>query len=140
MNTTITIDINGNSHDLITHELTGAAIKALDQHEHGTLFRLHDGERHHVADDELVHLRDHEQFVVSPDEHVAFRVEVDDESVLFHDHTRTGAEIKERAHRPAGNVLYRIHDGQRIKIADSEIVHLKQGEVFVTMPPVGQAS
>ena len=139
MNTTITIDINGHSHDLITHELTGAAIKALGHREQGALFRLHDGERYRIADDELVHLHDHEQFVVS-DEHVAIRVEVDDESVLFHHRTRNGAEIKEHAHRPAGNVLYRIHDGQRVKIADGETVHLKEGEVFVTMPPVGQAS
>ena len=140
MHTTITIDINGHLHDLHTHELTGAQIKALGHHEHGTLFRLDGGERHLVADDQLVHLHDHEQFVIAADEDVAIRVEVDDESVVFHHKTRTGAQIKEHAHRPAGNVLYRIHDDQRVKIADGEIVRLKEGEVFVTMPPVGQAS
>jgi hypothetical protein len=140
VNTTITIDINGHPHDLHTHELTGAEIKALGHHEHGALFRLNGDDRHPVTDDELVVLRDHERFVVVPDEHIAICVEVDEESVIFHHRARTGAQIKEHAHRPAGNVLYRIHDCQRIKIADDETVHLKEGEVFVTMPPVGQAS
>ena len=140
MHTTITIDVNGHPHDLHTHELTGAQIKELDQHEHGTLFRLTGGQRHRIANDQLVHLHDHEQFVIAADEHVAISVEVDEESVVFHHENRTGAEIKAHAHRPPGNVLYRIHDGQRVKIADEETVRLKEGEVFVTMPPVGQAS
>jgi gentisate 1,2-dioxygenase len=140
VHTTITIDINGHPHDIHTNELTGAQIKALGHHEHGTLYRLHDGERHQISDDQLVHLHDHEQFVVVPDEHIAIRVEVDEDDVVFHHETRTGAQIKDHAHRPAGNTLYRIHNGQRVKIADDETVHLKDGEVFVTMPPVGQAS
>ncbi len=140
MHTTITIDINGHPHDIHIHELTGVEIKALGHHEHGILFRLHDGERRHVADDELIQLHDHERFEVVPDAHVAISVEVDEETILFHHRERTGAQIKEHAHRPADNALYRIHDGRRVKIPDDETVYLKEGEVFVTMPPVGQAS
>lgn len=140
MHTTITIDINGHPRDLHTHELTGAEIKALGHHEHGVLFRLAGDERHRIADDQVVHLDDHERFEVIPEEHVAIRIEVDEEAFIVDHRTRTGAEIKALAHRPAGNTLYRIHNGQRVKIADDEVVHFKEGECFVTMPPVGQAS
>lgn len=140
VHSTITIDINGHPHDLQSHELTGSEIKALGHHEHGMLFRLRDGERDRIADDEIVRLRDHERFEVTPEEHVAIRVEVDEETVVFHHRRQMGSEIKENAHRPAGNTLYRIHNGQRVKIADDEVVHLKEGECFVTMPPVGQTS
>jgi len=93
-----------------------------------------------ALDDELVHLHDHERFEVTADEHVAIRVEVDEETVIFRHRMRTGAEIKEHGHRPTGNILYRIRDGQRAKIANEEVVELKEGECFVTMPPVGQAN
>ena len=140
MHTTITIDINGQPHDLHTDELTGTEIKALGHHEQGALFRLAGDERHRIADDQTVHLHDHERFEVMPEEHVAVRVEVDEETVVFHHHTRTGAEIKEHAHRPAANTLYRVYDGKRVKIAQDEVVRLEEGECFVTIPPVGQAS
>jgi hypothetical protein len=142
VHTTITIDINGHFHDLHQHILTGAQIKALAHHEHGTLFRL-DGERGHgqpIADDEVVHLHDQERFTIEPEAHIAIRIEVDEETIVVHHRTRTGAEIKALAHRPPGNTLYRLLGNQRIKIDNDEIVHLKQDECFVTMPPIGQAS
>jgi hypothetical protein len=140
VHTTITIDINGHPHDVHHHTLTGAEIKALGRHEHGSLFRLGDDQRQRIADDELVHLHDHERFEIVPDQHVAIRIEVDEEAVVVHHRTRTGAEIKALAHRPPGNTLYRLYGNQRIKIPDDEVVHLEEGECFVTMPPVGQAS
>jgi Multiubiquitin len=136
----ITIDINGHPHDLHTHELTGAAIKALAHHEHGFLYRVEGEQRHHIEDDQLIHLHDHECFAIVHEERVRIRIEVDEETVMVHHRTRTGAEIKALAHRPAGNTLYRLHSGQRIKVANDEAVHLKEDECFVTMPPVGQAS
>jgi Multiubiquitin len=140
--TTITIDINGDPHGLDQHTLTGAEIKALAHHEHGTLFRLEGDHRqgHPITDVEIVHLHDHERFEIEPEEHIAIRIEVDEETVVVHHRNLTGAEIKASAHRPPGNTLYRIQGNQRIKIADDEMVHLKEGECFVTMPPVGQAS
>jgi hypothetical protein len=140
MHVLLTIDINGHPHDVHTRELTGAQIKALDHHEHGTLYRLEGEHRHQIEDDQLVHLRDHELFLVEHEHHVAIHFTVDEEHVVAHQRVLTGSQIKALAHRPAGNTLYCVHDGQRIKIVDDENVHVKEGECFVTMPPVGQAS
>jgi hypothetical protein len=142
VHTTITIDINGHPHDLHHRTLTGAQIKALAHHQHGTLFRL-EGEHRHgqpIADDEVVQLHDHERFAIEPEAHIAIRIKVDEEVVVVHHRTRTGAEIKALAHRPLGNTLYRLHGNQRIKIGNDETVSLHEDECFVTMPPIGQAS
>lgn len=143
MHTTITIDINGHPHDLHhQHTLTGAQIKLLGHHEHGTLFRLKGDHRHGqpIMDDEVVHLHDHERFEIVPETHITIRIKVDAETVIVHHRTRTGTEIKALAHRPPGNTLYRIQGNQRIKVGNDESIHLKEDERFVTMPPIGQAS
>lgn len=54
--------------------------------------------------------------------------------------TLTGAQIKALAHIPPANLLYRIENGKRELIADTESVHLHDHEKFVSAPPVGGAS
>ncbi|HTW85402.1 MAG TPA: multiubiquitin domain-containing protein [Candidatus Sulfotelmatobacter sp.] len=140
--TTIQIEINGHRHDVHHASRTGAEIKALVDEENGELFRLDGDERQRVDDDEIVHLHEQERFViVHHPHHVSIRIEVDGDPYVSHREVRTGAEIKALAHRPPGNLLYRLlHDGQRVKIGDEERVHLKEGERFITVPPVGHAS
>lgn len=140
MHSTIVIDINGRQYDVHHHTLTGAEIKALAHEEHGTLFRLEGDYRRRIADEDQLHLNDRERFEIVDERQIDIRVEVDEETVVVHHRTRTGREIKALAHRPPGNTLYRLHGNQRVKIGDDEEVHLKEGECFVTMPPVGQAS
>ncbi len=141
MHTTIQIEINGRSHDVHHATRTGAEIKALVDEENGELFRLDGHERHHVDDDEVVHLHEHERFEIGHHHHASIRVEVDGEPYVSHHEVRTGAEIKALAHRPPGNLLYRLlPGGQRIKIGDDEPIHLEEGERFITVPPVGHAS
>jgi hypothetical protein len=139
MHTKIQIEINGELHDVHHVNRNGAEIKALVDEEHGALYRLEGDERYLIGNDEVVHLHEHERFVIVH-EHVAITVEVDGSDYLFHHHEHTGAEIKHHAHRPAGNTLYRVESGQRIKITDDETVRLHEGEIFITMPPIGQAS
>ena len=143
MHTTIQIEINGSLHDVHHSTRTGAEIKALVDEPNGELFRLHGDERRRVGDDETVHLHERERFVIvhHPHHHVAIRIEVDGEPYVLNHKVRTAAEIKALAHRPPGNLLYRLlHDGQRVKIGDDEPVHLKEDERFMTVPPVGHAS
>jgi len=136
----LNIQINGHHYKVHSDSLTGAEVKALDQRRHGTLFRTEGEHRYRIADAEVVHVHDQERFEIVPEEHVAIRIEVDGEPIVVHHRTRTGAEIKSLSHRPPGNVLYRLQNGQRIKIADDETVHLKENECFITLPPVGQAA
>ena len=143
MRTTIQIEINGQLHEVHHAARTGDEIKALVDEEHGELFRLDGQERHRVGGDQVVHLHGHERFVIDHPIHqnVSIRIEVDGEPYISHHEVRTGAEIKALAHRPPGNLLYRLRaDGQRVKIADDEPVHLEEGERFITVPPVGHAS
>ncbi len=143
MHATIQIEVNGQLHDLHHATRTGAEIKALAHASNGELYRLEGDERRRVGDDETVHLHEGEHFVIVHEAHhgVAIRIEVDGEPYVSHHKVRTGAEIKALAHRPPGNLLYRVlHDGQRVKIGDEEPVHLKEGECFITVPPVGHAS
>ena len=140
MHATIQIEINGHPHDVHHETRTGAELKALGHHEHGTLFRLDGEHRHPIADGEIVYLHDHERFEVVNDEHVTIIINVDGTDFPVHHRERTGAEIKQFAHRPPGNTLYRVKDNQRLKVADDETVHLHDGERFITMPPVGHAS
>ncbi len=142
MHTTIQIEINGHPHEIHHTARTGAEIKALVDEEHGELFRLDGHERHPVGDDEIVHLRERERFeIVHRHHHVSIRIEVDGDPYISHHEVRTGAEIKTLAHRPPGNLLYRLRpDGRRIKIGDDEPEHLEEGERFITVPPVGHAS
>jgi hypothetical protein len=138
MNTTIQIEINGHRHDVHHESRTGAEIKALVDEENGILFRLDGEDRHRVEDDEVVHLHEHERFII--EERVDITINVDDTDFPVHHKTRTGAEIKHLAHRPPGNTVYRLDGMQRIKIADDETVHLHDHERFVTVPPVGHAA
>jgi hypothetical protein len=140
MRATIQIEINGHPHDVHHETRTGSELKALGHHEHGTLFRLEGEHRRPIADDETIHLHDGECFEVVNEDRVTIIINVDGTDFPVHHRERTGAEIKHLAHRPPGNTLYRIKDNQRIKIADDESVHLRDGERFITMPPVGHAS
>jgi hypothetical protein len=142
MHTTIQIEINGLPHDVHHAARTGAEIKALVDEEDGELFRLDGRERYPVGDDEIVHLHERERFdIVHHHHHVSIRIEVDGDPYVSHHEVRTGAEIKTLAHRPPGNLLYSLRpDGQRIKIGDDEPEHLREGERFITVPPVGHAS
>jgi Multiubiquitin len=67
-------------------------------------------------------------------------IEVDGTSYKTEARILTGSQIKELAHRPPGNRLFRLEGHQRIEVADDEQVHLREGERFVTQPPVGKAS
>jgi hypothetical protein len=140
MHATIQIEINGRSYEVHHETRSGAEIKAIADHEHGTLFRLEGEQRRRIEDDEVVHLREHEHFFIVHEEHVTITIDVDGTDFPVHHHERTGAEIKHLAGRPAGNTLYRIEGTQRIKIADDETVRLHENEHFITMPPVGHAS
>lgn len=143
MHTTIQIEINGQIFDVHHVTRTGAEIKALVADPHGELYRQVDGEHRRIGDDEVVHLHERERFVIAHHaEHgVAIRIEVDSDPYVSHHEVRTGAEIKALAHKPPGNLLYHVlHDGQRVNIGDEERVHLKEGERFITVPPVGHAS
>ncbi len=142
MHTTIHIKINGHPHDVHHAARTGVEIKALVDEEDGELFRLNGHERHPVGDDEIVHLHGGERFeIVHRHHHVSIHIEVDGDPYVSRHVVRTGAELKSLAHRPPGNLLYRLRaDGQRIKIGDDEPVHLEEGERFITVPPVGHAS
>jgi hypothetical protein len=138
MHTTIQIEINGHPHDVHHESRTGAEIKALVDEESGILFRIDGEERHRIENHEVVHLHEHERFVI--EERVDITINVDGTDFPVHHRERMGSEIKHLAGRPAGNTLYRIHGTQRIKIADDETVHLHENERFITMPPVGHAS
>jgi hypothetical protein len=140
MHATIQIEVNGHPHYVHHETRTGAEIKALGHHAHGTLFRLEGEARHLIGDDELVHLHNHERFVVANEEQVTITINVDGTDFPVHHRQRTGAEIKALAHRPAGNRLYRLEGTQLIKIADDETVHLHDCERFKTMPPHGHTS
>lgn len=141
--------INGHTHEVHHDALTGAQIKALGHHDHAHLFRI-DGEMHVIVqDDELVHLEVQERFITTTDitqfgqhlRHQAITIEVDGDPYPTREHVLTGLQIKELAHKPAGNRLFRLlGDGQRIEITDAEKVHLHEGEQFVTLPPIGRAS
>lgn len=56
----------------------------------------------------------------------------------------TGAQIKSLARKPPANTLYLIEHREghpfRREIDDTEIVHVHDGEHFVTEPPVGKTS
>lgn len=143
MHTSIHIEINGRLHEVHQATSTGAEIKTLVDAETGELFRLDGQERHRVDDDEAVHLHEHERFVIvhHADHPTSIRIEVDGERYVSHHEVRSGAEIKALAHRPPGNLLYRLlPGGQRVKIGDEEPVRLEEGERFITVPPVGHAS
>jgi len=139
---TIQIEINDQPHDVHHATRTGAEIKALVDEPNGELFRLDGDERRRVGDNETMHLHERERFViVHPHHHVSISIEVDGDRYVLHHKARTGAQIKALAHRPPGNLLYRLlDDGQRLKIGDDESVHLKEDERFITVPPVGHAS
>lgn len=136
------IDINGHHHETHHHSLTGKQIKDLGHHEHGTLLRVEGENRHRVADDETVHLRDGEQFVIEmhENEHHDITIEVDGQAFHANRHQMTGAEIKQLARRPPGNTLYRLEGRERIRVDDGQTVHLQERERFITLPPVGQAA
>jgi hypothetical protein len=143
MHTNIHIEINGKVCEVHHDARTGAELKALADEKNGELFRIDGDERHRVGDDETVRLYEGERFVIvqHPHQHVAIQIEVDGAPYVSHHEVRTGAEIKALARRPPGNLLYRLRpDGQRVKIGDEERVHLLEGERFITVPPVGQAS
>jgi hypothetical protein len=143
MHTKLQIEINSHRHDVHHQSRTGAEIKALVDEGSGELYRLEGDERYAVGNDEVVHLHEGERFVIVEKAHhgVAIRIEVDADSYVSHHEIRTGAELKALAHRPPGNLLYRLlPHGQRMKIANEEPVRLEEVERFITVPPVGHAS
>jgi len=150
MSTTITIEIDGQPHQSADASLSGRRIKELRGHLDGRLLKLEADDERFVADEEVLDLRGGEQFTfeceVEEHRHHQHRrkrivIEVDGKPYETRRHELTGAEIKALAHKPPGNLLYRITaERQRVEIGDTQPVHLHDGEKFVTTPPVGHAS
>jgi hypothetical protein len=63
----VVIEVDGTDYKTEAHVLTGDEIKALAQRPAGNrLFRLEGHQRIEVADQECVHLHEHERFVTQP--------------------------------------------------------------------------
>jgi hypothetical protein len=71
---------------------------------------------------------------------IKFDIQIDGIEYVVHSKTMTGAEIKNLAHVPPANLLYRVEGTRRVQVADNETVHLHNDEKFVTAPPVGGTS
>jgi len=70
----------------------------------------------------------------------SIEIQVDGVTYVAHERSLAGAAIKALAHKPPGNLLYRVEERRRIEVSDTEIVHLHEDEKFVTQPPVGGTS
>ncbi len=155
MHTRFTIDVDGRPHEIHDHSVTGHRIKELAHRHEGSVLRLDGDDRHHVRDDETVHVHDGERFVIEHAHHEnhdedgrgqkhAIVIEVDGKRYEAPKREMTGSQIKALAHKPPANSLYLIetHDGRpfRREIVDTETLRLHTGECFATQPPVGKTS
>lgn len=149
MSEQIQIEIDGEQVSAPHGTATGRDLKALFGRE-GRLHHLRGEERIIIEDDVVLELEGGERFVtateiVEIDEVDNRRVHeitfyVDGVAVTTNERELTGARIKDLAHRPAGNILYKVDGRERVEIADNEIVRVHENEKFITQPPVGRAS
>lgn len=149
MSEQIQIEIDGEQVSAPQGTATGKDLKVLIGRE-GRLHHLRGEERIVIEDDVVLELEGGERFVtvmeiVEIDEIDKRRVHeitfyVDGIAVKTREDELTGARIKDLAHRPAGNILYKVDGRERVEIADNELVRVHEDEKFITQPPVGRAS
>lgn len=117
-------------------ELTGAAIRALAGKVSGQLF-LDQPESPDIAVDEstVVQIKGGEQFrtmALAKD----YKIFIDGSEYIVQSEEMTGEQIKKLADKPQDYKLYLERPGQPDKlIRDEEVVRIREGEHFHTVPP-----
>ncbi|MBV9719230.1 MAG: multiubiquitin domain-containing protein [Candidatus Eremiobacteraeota bacterium] len=118
-------------------ELSGKQLKELAGKNGGARLFLAQAETRDlaIADDEIVQINGGEQFRTTKIRK-AYQIYIDEVEYVVETEKMTGTQIKQLAGKPADYTLFLERPGQPDKqIRDDEVVHIKEGEHFHTVPP-----
>jgi hypothetical protein len=147
MQNKITIEIDGRRHEIEWPVVTGREVKDLAQRLDGHAYVINGEHRQALGDDEKVEIQDGKRFEVCVEASFGGEVvvfEVDTTTCETRKHELNGLDIKDLARKPPANILYLIERREghpyRREVGDAEFVNVRDGEHFVTEPPVGKTS
>jgi hypothetical protein len=123
-------------HVITDQQLTGRALRALAEKPDAHLY-MDQGASPDIpiSDDDVVQIQDGEQFRTTP-VRKAYKIFIDGAEFIVESEEMTGEQIKKLAEKPEDYKLFLERPGQPdLLIRDEEVVRIRDGEHFHTVPP-----